>query len=173
MPKDMTTGDWIAVYAAVVATAAVAMQLVEYLRNGARLKVMVVAGPPVLNPMGNRATRDMVELRVLNIGRRPIRVTAVGFTLADGSSVYFDHEDVETAVLPITLEEWQDFRLIWVADVLRERGISRGPARVVWAQDASGRRHSARLTSEQTEGIAEVCKQPSRTGAPQGADADP
>ena len=163
----MDTQELLSLYAAAVATLVAVMQIRDYLRNAVRLKVLVTAGR---DPSGlGRTGANMVQLRVVNTGRRPVGVKAVGFTLRDGRSVYFDHEDdPESGILPVPLDESEDFRILWVADVLREKGLDKGPAAVVWAEDVAGRRYENRLSREQSEAIAAVFRAPRSAERGQG-----
>jgi len=130
----MEAKDWVAVYAAVVATVNALWTVSVYLRD--RYKLVVV--PRYIRPI------DSYVIEVANTGRRPVTVVGVGisrmpygFMNPDRGTVYLAH-----GAFPHRLQERDSayFQVPWTAD-----GPGGESGYHAWVRDANGKSYTAGL----------------------------
>lgn len=68
----MDIGDWATAYAAIVATAVGGVQIWQFLRSGARLRIKVAPSMSVVG--GHALDQDMIMVTVTNIGTAPTTI---------------------------------------------------------------------------------------------------
>lgn len=73
------TANMVAAYAAIVSTVTASVQLANYLRDRARVKVEVLFNRVIVGDPRYR-DRKLIQVTVTNIGRRPITVTGINVT---------------------------------------------------------------------------------------------
>jgi hypothetical protein len=96
----MTVTDFLAVYAAILATIVAGWDVAKYVLERPRLRVSCYIGEMVTPGVGVTA-RNLIVYSIANSGGKPVVVTALGGSLRSGSYFIFIPETLQ---LPITLQ---------------------------------------------------------------------
>src|SRR3989304_870647 len=134
----------VAIYAALIATVALAWNIYSILRDRPRAKVKVSFGH-IVDPSGRSPTQIVFE--AANVGRRPFTLTGVGIVLPK-----MGRRNLGTILapgdFPCKIGEGEKHSCLFGLEVLKEevRKLEiRTPPEYAWFSDATGRLHKGRI----------------------------
>lgn len=91
--------DWIAIYAAIVATAVLIWDIVKWKRSGPRVRFSTQTGMRTVGA-GGFDGRDLVSMTVVNVGDGSTTITSIGFLYYKGWWDFLRRRSTKAFVIP-------------------------------------------------------------------------
>jgi len=125
-------------YGAIVATLSVFISLLNYLRDRSGIKVKLSEG--FVGDWGNWSNSENLQIFIeaINIGRRPVTLNGVGFSLKNGRQVIVTRPELIN--FPYELQEGKSIQT-WVDknDIFQDVARQKTKITYAWYQDATGK----------------------------------
>ena len=127
----------VAWYGAIVATASMAVSLLNYLRDKATIKLKVSKVFFAYRSGLDKGLKLMVK--AVNTGRRPITITSVGFSLSNKKDIVILNDSINPN-LPTKLNEGEQLQF-WIDEkkLLSHLKNSKTELNCAWCQDAASK----------------------------------
>ena len=126
----------VAWYGAIVATFSAFILLLNYLRDRGRIKVKLSQGFLAYGPNLEKDVQIFIE--AINVGRRPVTLTGVGFSLKNGRQLVIIKP--EPINFPYELQEGKSIQ-VWVDknDIFQDATREKTKITCAWYRDATGK----------------------------------
>jgi len=144
------TAQTVAWYGAIVATisfiATFTLGIINYLRDRAKIKIKVSEG--FLIPSSYIGDKPQIFIEAINMGRRPVTLVSVGFTLSNGKFLVIPKP--MNISFPYELNEGKSVQVFTEKDKLfKQAEEEQSRIKDAWYRDATGRVYKVKFKLEE------------------------